>query len=61
MTSIQSRSLSDPPLSDIDFKNKMAWDWTTLNNVSKLRFQANYYPFFSSQVVPLSQNNDLLD
>ena len=23
--------MSDPPLSDIDFKNKMAWVWTTLN------------------------------
>ena len=22
--------MSDPPLSDIDFKNKMAWVWTTL-------------------------------
>ena len=28
---IQSRSMSDPPLSDIDFLNKMAWVWTTLN------------------------------
>ena len=28
---IQSRSLSDPSLSDIDFKNKMAWVPTTLN------------------------------
>ena len=28
---IHSRSISDPPLSDIDFKNKMAWVWTTLN------------------------------
>ena len=27
---IQSRSMSDPTLSDIDFKNKMAWVWTTL-------------------------------
>ena len=25
-----SRSMSDPTLSDIDFKNKMAWVWTTL-------------------------------
>ena len=25
-----SRSMSDPPLSDIDFKNKMDWVWTTL-------------------------------
>ena len=22
--------MSDPPLSDIDFKNKIAWVWTTL-------------------------------
>ena len=27
---IQSRSMSDPPLSEFDFKNKMAWVWTTL-------------------------------
>ena len=27
----QSRSISDPPPSDIDFKSKMAWIWTTLN------------------------------
>ena len=27
---IQSRAKSDPPLSDIDSKNKMAWVWTTL-------------------------------
>ena len=26
----QSRSMSDPALSDIDFKNKMALVWTTL-------------------------------
>ena len=26
----QSRSMSDPPLSDINFKNKMARVWTTL-------------------------------
>ena len=24
----QSRSLSDPPLSDIDFKNKTTWVWS---------------------------------
>ena len=27
----QSRCMSDPTLSDIDFRNKMAWVWTTLN------------------------------
>ena len=26
----QSRSMSDPHLSDIDFNNKMAWAWTIL-------------------------------
>ena len=26
----QNRSLSDPTLSAIDFKNKIAWVWTTL-------------------------------
>ena len=29
---IQSRSMSDPTFSDIDFKNKMIWVWTTLNS-----------------------------
>ena len=28
---IQSRSLSDPPLFEIYFKNKIAWVWTNLN------------------------------
>ena len=27
---IQSRYMSDPTLSDIDFNNKLAWVWTTL-------------------------------
>ena len=27
---IQSRSMSDPTLSDIDFKIKMGWAWTAL-------------------------------
>ena len=26
--------MSDPTLSDIDFKNKAAWVWTTLKNVN---------------------------
>ena len=29
---IQSRSMSDPSLSGMDFKNKMAWVWTTLKS-----------------------------
>ena len=36
---IQSRSMSDPALSDIDFKNKMALVWTTLKkNRFRLKF-----------------------
>ena len=31
---IQARSMSDPPLSDIDFKNKMTWVWTTLKRTT---------------------------
>ena len=27
--------MSDPPLSDIYFKNKMAWVWTTLNDLQE--------------------------
>ena len=30
---IQSRSMSGPPLSDIDFKNKMALVWTTVEEI----------------------------
>ena len=30
--------MTDPPLSDIDFKNKMAWVWTTLKSI-KNRFK----------------------
>jgi len=30
----QSRSMSDPALSDIDFESKMAWVWTTLKDSS---------------------------
>ena len=35
---IESRSLSDPPRSDIDFKNKMAWNWTTLNKNHTIKY-----------------------
>ena len=34
----KSRSMSDPNLSDIDFENKMAWVWATLND-SKTRLK----------------------
>ena len=30
---IQTRSMLDPPLTDIGFKNIMAWVWTTLNHI----------------------------
>ena len=33
---IQSRSMSDPTLSDIDFKSKMALVWATLKWVNEL-------------------------
>ena len=35
---IQSRSMSDPTFSDIDFKIKMVWIWTTLNSHSNRSF-----------------------
>ena len=34
----QNRSISDPSLSDIDFKNKMALGWTTLNIVYVIKY-----------------------
>ena len=40
---IQSRSISDPNLSDIAFKNRIAWVWTTLqDNLSKLWMLLTY-------------------
>ena len=36
---IQSRYMPDRPLSDIDFKNKMAWVWTTLKISCSLHFR----------------------
>ena len=33
----QSRSMSDPTLSDIDFKNKIAWVWSILNQSLMIR------------------------
>ena len=38
----QSRCMSDPNLSDIDFKNKMTWVWTTLKN-ENFEFSRNLY------------------
>ena len=33
--------MSDPNLSDIDFKNKMAWVLTTLNELTPLILESN--------------------
>ena len=38
--------MSDPPLSDIDFRNKMTWVWTTLNDLN---------------ILLISDSNDTLD
>ena len=29
----------EPTLSDIDFKNKMTWVWTTLNELGEIYFR----------------------
>ena len=42
---IQSRSMSDPRHSDIDFKYKMAWVWTTLK-LSAIEENIRLKPFF---------------
>ena len=35
--------MSDPPLSNIDFKNEMVWVWTVLNQeISSFRWDASY-------------------
>ena len=39
----QSRSMSDPTLSDIHFNYKMAWVWTTLNIVSFYLNRISYH------------------
>ena len=43
---IQSRSMSDPPLSDFNLKNKMTWAWTTLNaNWWRVRIWESFWKF----------------
>ena len=42
--------MSDPSLSDIDFKNKMAWVWTTVNG-SKLEILKRTYQIQNSDVL----------
>ena len=51
---IQSRSISDPLLSEIDFKHKMAWVWTTLN------LKIDFRPFkrLYSRSRPLSKSDE---
>ena len=43
---IQTRSMLDPNLSDIDFKNKMAWVWTTLNLARKKIIKKVFFAHF---------------
>ena len=56
--------MSDPILSDIDFKNKMAWVWTTLNRTildgpSILRNQSHRHLFSLSELnLKLQQHYD---
>ena len=44
---IQSRSMSDPPLSDIDFENRMAWvrtkDGCVFSMVIRSKFRIRQY------------------
>ena len=35
--------MSDPPLSKIDFKNKMAWIWTTLDTSHCIKVKSYLY------------------
>ena len=44
---IDRRCTSDPTLSDIDFKNKVAWVWITLKNVSVVNLDpaAEYFAY----------------
>ena len=41
--------MSDPPLSDIDFKNKMAWVWTTLNGSCDIILEIDRSGIFHDQ------------
>ena len=50
---IQSRSMSDPTFSDIDFKNKMAWVWTTLKDTLVSDFWFSNLWFLGETVVQM--------
>ena len=47
---VQSRCMSDPTLSDIDFNNKMTWVWTTLKNVVSQRKKNQKKSRMSNQI-----------
>ena len=51
---IQSRSMSDPTLSDIDFKNKMALAYTTVKQIGIIRMYmvVGVFTHFSSSQKP---------
>ena len=47
--------MSDPPLSDIDFKNKMTWVWTTL------KFRVSILKWWSSFCGKHSETNQIIN
>ena len=47
--------MSDPPLSDIDFKNKMTWVWTTL------KFRVSFLKWWSSFRGIHSETNQIIN
>ena len=52
---IRSRSKSDPLLSDMDYKNKMAWVWTTLK-IYSLKYTGSELGIVSSWIQDVSSN-----
>ena len=54
---IQSRYMSDPTLSDIDFKNEMALVWTTLN--CNIKVSKSKDRFFEEDTWYISLSNEL--
>ena len=50
--------MSDPTISDIDFKNQMAWAWTTLKPLGHFRwFLKNDQIFLDVQLVNDIEND----
>ena len=59
---IQNRSMSDPPLSDIYFKNKMAWVWTTLNDLQEpLDWTVREFHFWAWTYFPVMVSSSIYD